>query len=78
LKDVEHIGEIAVTADHEFVGKRVSEASDKQDIEILLVLRGELSLFPTDNLVLQKNDIVVLKSGRITRRQTENNIRKKK
>ena len=79
LKDVANIGEIVITSDHEFLGKRVSDVSDKQDIEILLVLRGELSLFPTDNLVLQKNDIVVLKSGRVTRRTSgENNAAKPK
>ena len=79
LKDVANIGEIVITSDHEFLGKRVSDISDKQDIEILLVLRGELSLFPTDNLVLQKNDIVVLKSGRVTRRTSgENNAAKPK
>lgn len=68
LKDVNEIGEIVITSDHEMLGKRVSQVSDKLDIEILLVLRGELSLFPTDNLVLQKNDIVVLKSGRVIRK----------
>ena len=79
LKDVANIGEIVITSDHEFLGKRVSDVSDKQDIEILLVLRGELSLFPTDNLVLQKNDIVVIKSGRVTRRTSgENNAAKPK
>ena len=66
--NVNERGERLITGDHEMLGKRVSQVSDKLDIEILLVLRGELSLFPTDNLVLQKNDIVVLKSGRVIRK----------
>ena len=67
LKDVSTIGEVSITSDHEFLGRKVGEICSEQDIEILLVLRGELSLFPTDNLVLQRGDIVVLKSGRISR-----------
>jgi len=65
LNDVEQIGEILITVDHEFLGKRVSELIEKQAMEILLVIRGDLSLFPTGNLVLQKGDIVVLRSERL-------------
>ena len=66
--DAEEIGEIEITGNHEFLGKSISELKAGQDIDILLVLRGELSLFPTGTLVLQKKDIVILKSGKVTRK----------
>ena len=69
LNDAEEIGEITVTENHEFLGRSISELKAKQNLDVLLVIRGELSLFPTGNLVLQKDDIVVLRSGRILKKK---------
>lgn len=69
FKDMEEIGEIVITTDHEFLGKHVSELTEKHGVDILLVVRGELSLFPTGNLVLQRDDIVVLRSDRVMRKK---------
>ena len=68
LKDIAEIGEIVVTGDHEYLGQRIGDIIQKYGITALLVLRGELSLFPTDNLILQKNDILVLRSDRIEKK----------
>ena len=70
LKDLKKIGEILITPEHEFFGKRIGEL---KEIEALLVLRGDLSLFPTDNLVLTKNDILILKSDRLEKDKNTKN-----
>ena len=72
LKDIDRIGEIVITGNHEFLGKKVGELSEMKDLEILLVRRDELSLFPTDNLILKKDDIVILKSDRMNRNKRQN------
>ena len=74
LRDVAEIGEIVITGDHEYLGQRIGDIIQKYGITALLVLRGELSLFPTENLVLQKNDILVLRSDRI---EKKNNTKKR-
>ena len=74
LKDIAEIGEIVITGDHEYLGQRIGDIIPKYGITALLVLRGELSLFPTENLVLQKNDILVLRSDRI---EKKNNTKKR-
>lgn len=63
FEDVGQIKEVAITERHEFLGKSIGEIMERQDVKMLLVLRGDLSLFPTDNLVLQKNDIAILQLG---------------
>ncbi len=62
FQDIEQIGEIVITKDHEFVGKSIGEITSGSDVSILLVLRDEMSLLPTENIVLKKGDIVVLRS----------------
>ena len=69
LKDEREIAEIFVTADHEFMGRHVSELTEKQGVDIILVIRGELSLFPTANLVIAKDDIVILRSDRVVKKE---------
>ena len=69
LKDEREIAEIFVTADHEFMGRHVSEPTEKQGVDIILVIRGELSLFPTANLVIAKDDIVILRSDRVVKKE---------
>ena len=51
-----------ITKDHEFMGKSIGEITSGSDVSILLVLRDEMSLLPTENIVLKKGDIVVLRS----------------
>jgi voltage-gated potassium channel len=69
LKDEREIAEIFVTADHEFMGRYVSELTEKQGVDIILVIRGELSLFPTANLVIAMDDIVILRSDRVVKKE---------
>ena len=69
LKDEREIAEIFVTTDHEFMGRHVSELTEKQGVDIILVIRGELSLFPTANLVIAKDDIVILRSDRVVKKE---------
>ena len=69
LKDEREIAEIFVTADHEFMGRHVSELTEKQGVDIILVIRGELSLFPTANLEIAKDDIVILRSDRVVKKE---------
>ena len=67
LSDADKIGEVLVTEGHEFMDKHIWELTGGGDVRILMVLRDGLSIVPTDNLVVQKDDIVILRSERVTR-----------
>ena len=65
--DVEKIGEIVLKPGHEFIGKRVPELKERFNCSVYMVVRGELTLLPTDTLVLKENDMVVISSERLVK-----------
>lgn len=67
LTDVEKIGEIVLSHGHEFVGKKVIEVKEKYGCTLYLVIRDELTLLPTDTLILKENDIAVIRSEKLAK-----------
>ena len=65
--DIDKIGEIIITAGHEYAGKRVLELKEKYGYTLYMVIRDELTLLPTDNLILKENDIAVIRSERLVK-----------
>ena len=65
--DIDKIGEILITAGHEYAGKRVLELKEKYGCTLYMVIRDELTLLPTDNLILKENDIAVIGSERLVK-----------
>ena len=65
--DIDKIGEILITAGHEYAGKRVLELKKKYGCTLYMVIRDELTLLPTDNLILKENDIAVIGSERLVK-----------
>ena len=65
--DIDKIGEIIITAGHEYAGKRVLELKEKYGYTLYMVIRDELTLLPTDNLILKENDIAVIGSERLVK-----------
>lgn len=63
LLDIKEIGEIAIDKNHPFCGETVKDIGKEYNARLMLVLRQELSILPTDDLVIKENDVVVLKSG---------------
>ena len=64
---IDKIGEIIITAGHEYAGKRVLELKEKYGYTLYMVIRDELTLLPTDNLILKENDIAVIRSERLVK-----------
>ncbi len=58
-EDLKSIAEILV--DDRYNGKTIKEIEDIESIRIYLVLRGELSVLPQDEMVVQKNDVLILR-----------------
>ena len=59
--DMPSIGEIKAEKDSPLIGLRVSEINRKYAMQVHLILRNDLSLIPTDDIKIKKNDIIIAK-----------------
>lgn len=67
IADINEIGEILASGENGFAGRSVLELSADKSLRILLVVRDELKLIPSDSLILNEGDIVVVESERINK-----------
>lgn len=67
--DIKRIGEVLVDSECPLKGLSVQEASYRYSSKIFLVIRGELSLLASDDLMIQENDIVIIDSPKLKKHQ---------
>ena len=63
--DITEVGEILVDRKSGFSGKKVADIRDEYNICILVILRGELTIVPVDDVRIKMNDILIVKSEKI-------------
>jgi len=66
--DIAEVGEILVSRESGFYGLNVREASEKYNIRILVLLRGDITIVPLDDLKIKKNDILIVRSEKIVKK----------
>lgn len=67
FSDINEVGEILIDKKSEFKGMRVQEAAEKYNLRILVILRGELTVIPVDDLKMKQNDILIVKSEKLVK-----------
>ena len=67
FSDINEVGEILIDKKSEFKGMRVQEAAEKYNMRILVILRGELTVIPVDDLKMKQNDILIVKSEKLVK-----------
>lgn len=60
--DVKEIGEIEITKEHDFCKKTPYQVAGECGVNIYLILRGNMTILPTSDLILEEGDIVFVKS----------------
>ncbi|MBQ5316305.1 MAG: ion transporter [Oscillospiraceae bacterium] len=60
--DISAIGEIKADSKSRLTGMTVAEIRSKYGIQVHLVIRNDLSVIPTDNLKIKKNDVLIAHS----------------
>ncbi|HOA00146.1 ion transporter [Ruminococcus sp.] len=65
FSDINEVGEILIDKKSEFKGMRVQDAAEKYNMRILVILRGELTVIPVDDLKMKQNDILIVKSEKL-------------
>lgn len=67
IADISEIGEIRATVENGFAGHNVAELSSDRTLKILLIVRQSLRLIPSESLIIEENDIIVVESERISK-----------
>ncbi|WP_303834877.1 ion transporter [Ruminococcus flavefaciens] len=65
FSDLKEIGEILVDKNSEFKNMTVAEYTLKYNIGILVILRGDLTVVPNENMRIKQNDILIVRSDKI-------------
>ncbi|MBQ8921181.1 MAG: ion transporter [Oscillospiraceae bacterium] len=69
FRDVSEVGEIFVDAEHELCGLPVSEVQTAYGLQVLLLLRGELTVLPRPELTVQAEDMLIVRSEKLMKKQ---------
>ncbi|MGN0666751.1 MAG: ion transporter [Huintestinicola sp.] len=65
FRDIKNIGEILIDGASELLGLCVGDVQKNYSMRIMMVIRGELTVLPSENLALQENDIIIVDSERL-------------
>ena len=65
FSDLDEVGEVLVDKASVFKGLTVVEADERFNVRILVVLRGELTVMPVDDLRIKQNDILIVRGDKL-------------
>lgn len=69
FRDVADIGEVMVDSAHAFCGQTIGAVEPEYDMTVLLILRGDMSLLPNTDLTICENDIMILRSNKLSKKK---------
>lgn len=72
VHDIAKIGEILVKDKSEYIGKTIGELVDEYNLRVYMVIRGELNLIATDNLLVAEHDILIVETERMRKKNGRN------
>lgn len=72
FQDISAIGEIAVTKDSGLSGLVSSEIMDNFGMNVILIIRGSLSLVPNGGTAVEEGDILIVKSDKLIKEKHKN------
>ena len=67
FSDIDEVEEVLVDRESAFRGLTVVEADERFNVRILVILRGELTVMPVDDLRIKQNDILIVRSDKIVK-----------
>ncbi len=75
--DIREVGEIFCDKKCELTGLTIKDITDKYDIRVYMIIRGELPVVPVENIKTEENDILVVNSGVIVKQDSKNRKNRK-
>jgi len=74
--DMREVGEVFCDKHCELNGLTVGDISKNYEISIYMIIRGELSVIPTENIKIIENDILIVNSDKIIKKKNKPNKKK--
>ncbi len=69
LHDIHEVGEVLCDKKSGLTGKTIYDIRSDYDVQIYLIIRGELSIVPTDNIRIEENDILIVNSRNLVKEE---------
>ena len=76
--DIKHVGEIFCDKKCELTGLTISEIADSYDIRVYMIIRGELSIVPSEGIRTAENDILIVNSDKLVKADNSKNKKNNK
>lgn len=70
--DLDEIGELLVKPDSKFKDKKLGNVTKEYGITIYMLMRDDMSILPTSDLTIKENDILIVKSKSMKKRNARN------
>jgi voltage-gated potassium channel len=70
--DLDEIGELLVKNDSKFKDKKLGNVTKEYGITIYMLMRDDMSILPTSDLTIKENDILIVKSKSMKKRNARN------
>lgn len=67
--DISHVGELLADAESGFIGKKVGDINISHRLRVLVVLREDLTVIASDNLMICEGDILVVETDKMKKRR---------
>lgn len=65
--DIKELGEILCEKESEFIGLNTEEIEHRYGIRTYMVIRDELTVVPNEHLLIEENDILIVKTDKLIR-----------
>ncbi len=67
--DIDKLGEIMIDPDSPLADMTVRELKKEYDVNVFIIMRGELTVLATDNTVLKQGDIIIINSNTLVKKK---------
>lgn len=68
ILDIKKIGELLITKDHAFIGKKIVDVMEQHNVTVYLLMRDGMSIVPTTELEVKEGDILIIQSNTIIKK----------
>lgn len=71
ILDIKKIGELLITKDHAFIGKKIVDVMEQHNVTVYLLMRDGMSIVPTTELEVKEGDILIIQSNTIIKKNKQ-------
>ncbi|MBQ9384846.1 MAG: ion transporter [Ruminiclostridium sp.] len=77
FNDIREVGEILCDKQSGLIGMTYNEIFDKYDARVYMIIRGELTIVPNDKIHIEENDILIVNTSRLVKKEDKRRKKRK-